>query len=71
MDSNRSNINSPLVQSMNNEDERGDVFANNSELVSSTEEQEDFDRGPLYTLTEDTEPEQEEEEEEDERGVLS
>ena len=56
---------------MNNEDERGDVFANNSELDSSTEEQEDFDRGPLYTLTEDTEPEQEEEEEEDERGVLS
>ena len=59
VDSVRSNnINSPLVQSTNNDDDRGDVFANNSELVSSMDEQEEFDRGPLYTVTEDTEPEQ-------------
>lgn len=59
------NINSPLVQSTNEDDYRGDVFANNSEMVSSTEEHEQFDRDPLYTLTEDTEPEQEEETDED------
>ena len=63
VDSGRSNVvNSPLVQSTNNDDERSEVFANNSELISSMDEQEEFDRGPLYTLTEDTEPEHEDEE---------
>ena len=63
VDSGRSNnINSPLAQSTNNDDEREIFFNNNSELISSMDEQEEFDRGPLYTL-EDTEPEHEDEEE--------
>ena len=50
------NINSPLGQSTN-DDDREVFFNNNSELISSVDEQEEFDRGPLYTLPEDTEPE--------------
>lgn len=64
MDSGRNNtVNSPLIQSNNNHDDHGDIFANNSEIISSMDEQEDFDRSPLYTLTEDTEPEQEDDDE--------
>lgn len=63
IDSGRSNnINSPLGQSTN-DDDREVFFSNNSELISSMDEQEEFDRGPLYTLPEDTEPEHEDEEE--------
>lgn len=61
VDSTRSNnINSPLGQSTN--DDREVFFSNNSELVSSVDEQEEFDRDPLYTLPEDTEPQRENEE---------
>ena len=65
VDSFRSNdidVNSPLLQSADDE-----VFlANNSELISSRsmDEQEEFDRGPLYTLPEDSETEHEREEDE-------
>lgn len=57
VDSSRSNnnINSPLGQSTN-DDDREVFFSNNSELISSMDEQEEFDRGTLYTLPEDTEP---------------
>lgn len=59
VDSSRSNnINSPLGQSTN-DDDREVIFSNNSELISSMDEQEEFDRGPLYTLPEDTEPDHE------------
>jgi hypothetical protein len=62
VDSTRSNnINSPLGQSTN-DDDREVFFSNNSELVSSVDEQEEFDRDPLYTLPEDTEPQYENEE---------
>lgn len=66
VDSVGNNINSPLVQSTNNDNDRGEVFANNSELISSVDEQEEFNRDPLYTLTEDTEPEQDDNDDSDE-----
>ena len=50
-------VNSPLAESMNNEDERSEVFTSKADLDSSLDEQDGFDRSPLYTLTEDTEPE--------------
>ena len=62
VDSDRNNnFNSPLGQSTNDDHEV--FFSNNSELISSMDEQEEFDRGPLYTLPEDTETECEDKEE--------
>ena len=60
VDSGRGNhVHSPLAESMNNEDERSEVFVSKTELESSVDEQDDFNRSPLYTLTEETEPEHE------------